>query len=88
MKAETITAADGMKLAVRVYEPDSPDRGSVVIGGAMGVRQDYYAPFAQWLAGRGWRVLTFDYRGSGDSGPNGSALRGFPCARSRSRTTS
>jgi predicted alpha/beta hydrolase len=77
MKAETITAADGMKLAVRVFEPDSPDRGSVVIGGAMGVRQDYYAPFAQWLAGQGWRVVTFDYRGCGDSGPNGGALRGF-----------
>jgi predicted alpha/beta hydrolase len=40
-----------------------------VIGGAMGVRQDYYAPFAQWLAGQGWRVTTFDYRGSGDSMP-------------------
>jgi predicted alpha/beta hydrolase len=77
MKAETIAAADGAKLALRVYEPDSPDRGSVVIGGAMGVRQDYYAPFAQWLAGQGWRVVTFDYRGCGDSGPNGSGLRGF-----------
>ena len=43
----------------------------------MGVRQDYYAPFAQWLAGQGWRVTTFDYRGSGDSGPSGKDLRGF-----------
>ena len=45
----------------------------------MGVRQDYYAPFAQWLSGQGFRVTTFDYRGSGDSLPdtaNGS-LRGF-----------
>ena len=47
-----------------VYEPEQPARGSVVIGGAMGVRQDYYAPFAQWLAGQGWRVTTFDYRGT------------------------
>jgi predicted alpha/beta hydrolase len=77
MKPETIQAADGMKLSVRVYEFDNAGRGSVVIGGAMGVRQDYYAPFAQWLAGRGWRVVTFDYRGSGESGPSGSALRGF-----------
>ncbi|MEO5669193.1 MAG: alpha/beta fold hydrolase [Ramlibacter sp.] len=77
MKAETIQAADGTHLSARFYEPDSPDRGSVVIGGAMGVRQDYYAPFAQWLATQGWRVTTFDYRGSGDSGPSGSALRGF-----------
>jgi len=77
MKPETIQAADGMKLSARVYEPDRTGLGSVVIGGAMGVRQDYYAPFAEWLAGRGWRVFTFDYRGSGESGPSGSALRGF-----------
>jgi predicted alpha/beta hydrolase len=77
MRALIIEAADGAKLSSRVYEPDSPDHGSVVIGGAMGVRQDYYAPFAQWLATQGWRVTTFDYRGSGESGPNGSALKGF-----------
>jgi predicted alpha/beta hydrolase len=79
VQAEFITAADGTQIAMRVYEPDSPDRGSVVIGGAMGVRQDYYAPFAQWLSGQGWRVTTFDYRGSGDSLPNTPAggLKGF-----------
>jgi predicted alpha/beta hydrolase len=77
MKAETISTPDGVKLALRIYEPASPDRGSVVVGGAMGVRQDYYAPFAQWLAGQGWRVTTFDYRGSGDSRPDGNGLRGF-----------
>ncbi|AMO25466.1 alpha/beta hydrolase family protein [Ramlibacter tataouinensis] len=77
MKAQVIESRDGAKIALRVFEPDSPDRGSVVIGGAMGVRQDYYAPFAQWLATQGWRVVTFDYRGSGDSGPSGKALRGY-----------
>jgi predicted alpha/beta hydrolase len=77
MRAETIEASDGTRIALRTFDPGSPDRGSVVIGGAMGVRQDYYAPFAQWLASQGWRVTTFDYRGSGDSGPNGSGLRGF-----------
>src|SRR5437763_9077497 len=77
MRAEIIEAADGARLSARVYEPDSPDQGSVVIGGAMGVRQDYYAPFAQWLATQGWRVTTFDYRGSGEWGPSGGALKGF-----------
>lgn len=77
MRVQTITASDGTVLSARVYEPDSPDHGNVVVGGAMGVRQDYYAPFAKWLARQGWRVTTFDYRGSGDSGPSGSALRGF-----------
>lgn len=71
-----IATADGTQIALRVYEPDSPDHGNVVIGGAMGVKQDYYAPFAQWLATQGWRVTTFDYRGSGASTPAGG-LRGF-----------
>ncbi|MET0312395.1 MAG: alpha/beta fold hydrolase [Burkholderiaceae bacterium] len=77
MRAERIRASDGTELSARVYEPDSPDQGSVVIGGAMGVRQDFYAPFARWLASQGWRVTTFDYRGSGDSLPRGHSLRGF-----------
>ncbi|MFV0673027.1 alpha/beta fold hydrolase [Variovorax sp. tm] len=55
------------QLAVRRYEPAGTPRASVVIGGAMGVRQSFYAPFAQWLSQQGLRVWTFDYRGSGDS---------------------
>ncbi len=79
MKTFTISSPGAAQIAVRVYETDRPDRGNVVIGGAMGVRQDYYAPFAQWLAAQGWRVTTFDYRGSGASMPNtpGTSLRGF-----------
>jgi len=79
MMALTIQAPGGASIALRVYEPDNPGRGSVVIGGAMGVRQDFYAPFAQWLSSQGWRVTTFDYRGSGDSRPNtrDGSLRGF-----------
>ena len=75
MERITLTVADGAQVAARVYEPQGLVEGSVVIGGAMGVRQDFYAPFAQWLAGQGWRVTTFDYRGSGDSAP--ASLRGF-----------
>jgi predicted alpha/beta hydrolase len=77
MKAEILQAADGVKFASRVYEPHHEAHGNVVIGGAMGVRQHFYAPFAQWLATQGWRVVTFDYRGSGDSIPSGTSLRGF-----------
>ncbi|MBC5786327.1 alpha/beta fold hydrolase [Ramlibacter sp. USB13] len=75
MERVTLAVADGVTIAARVYEPQGLVQGSVVIGGAMGVRQDFYAPFAEWLAGQGWRVTTFDYRGSGDSAPR--KLRGF-----------
>lgn len=75
MDKVTLRASDGAELAARVYAPAGEARGAVVIGGAMGVRQDFYASFAAWLAGQGWRVTTFDYRGSGDSAP--ASLRGF-----------
>ena len=54
-------------LALRVYAPSADVVASVVIGGAMGVRQSFYEDFATWLAGQGYQVTTFDYRGHGDS---------------------
>lgn len=74
---ETLTTTDGTALALRCYAPTRPAQGSIVIGGAMGVRQAFYEPFASWLAEHGFRVTTFDYRGSGDSLPPGRGLRGF-----------
>jgi len=75
MQAVSLKSADGTVLSARVYEAVGVPQGNVVIGGAMGVRQDYYASFAEWLARQGWRVTTFDYRGSGDSAP--ANLRGY-----------
>ncbi len=65
----------GAALALRVYEPEGMALASVVIGAAMGVRQDFYAGFAEWLAQQGFRVTTFDYRGMGDSAP--ASLKGY-----------
>ncbi len=76
MQAQQLPMDGGVQLAVRRYEPAGAARASIVIGGAMGVRQSFYEPFAQWLAQQGLRVWTFDYRGSGDS-RNGASLRGF-----------
>ena len=67
MNQHTLQVDGAVPLALRVYEPDGAARASVVIGGAMGVRQSFYKPFALWLAGQGFRVTTFDYRGHGDS---------------------
>ncbi len=75
MQQQTLRTPDGAEIALRVWEPADNLHGNVVIGGAMGVRQDYYAPFAAWLAGQGWRVTTFDYRGHGRSLPPGRSLR-------------
>jgi predicted alpha/beta hydrolase len=62
-----IVASDGRKLAGRLFEPDGPARGAVLLLSAMGVRQDFYAPLAGWLAREGFLTQTFDYRGAGRS---------------------
>lgn len=69
MQQLTLPVDDGVSLALRRYAPPPGvvARGSVVIGGAFGVPQSFYGPFAQWLAGQGWAVTTFDYRGQGAS---------------------
>jgi predicted alpha/beta hydrolase len=78
---ETVTAADGTKLAARFFqssgeaEAPSEAKGSVLIVPAMGVSQGYYEPFATWLAEQGFHAATFDYRGVGRSRTGG--LRGF-----------
>lgn len=66
MEPLNLDSADGATLAARLYAGHGV-KGAVLIGGAIGVRQDYYAAFAQWLAAQGFAVMTFDYRGMGDS---------------------
>jgi predicted alpha/beta hydrolase len=77
MEALTLRSTDGAALAARLHRPPGSPRAAVLIGGAMGVRQDYYSAFAAWLATQGYLTLSFDYRGSGDSRPAGGSLRGF-----------
>jgi len=40
---------------------------TVLIAGALGVSQRFYDRFARWLAAQGFRAMTFDLRGIGDS---------------------
>ena len=42
----------------------------------MSVRQSFYRPFAQFLASRGYTVITWDYRGVGESVLNAAEARG------------
>lgn len=65
--AITLRAPDGTALAATLFEPRGRMQGTVLVAGALGVTQRFYAPFAQWLAGRGQRVMTFDVRGIGAS---------------------
>lgn len=63
----TITADDAEVLRARWYIPVQDPRGVVVIVPAMATTAAFYSDFASWLRDRGFAVLTFDYRGYGDS---------------------
>ncbi|MCL4702833.1 MAG: alpha/beta fold hydrolase [Burkholderiaceae bacterium] len=63
-----LATSDGVVLvAHRFAAPQA--RATVVVAPAMGVPQAFYGDFATWLAQRGFDVLTFDYRGIGQSAP-------------------
>ncbi|MBK6981436.1 MAG: alpha/beta fold hydrolase [Betaproteobacteria bacterium] len=66
-------AADGHELAVTRFPAEGRAWATLLVAGAMGVRQDFYEPLARHLAEHGVHVLTFDYRGMGAS--RGDGLR-------------
>ncbi|UBM26105.1 alpha/beta fold hydrolase [Pseudomonas sp. p1(2021b)] len=71
------TAADGYTLGGFCWRHAEPDaqRPLVIINAATSVRCRYYARFADYLFAQGFDVLTYDYRGIGESRP--ASLRGF-----------
>lgn len=70
-------AADGLLIggfAWRHAQPD-PQRPVVIISAATSVRCRYYFRFADYLFAHGFDVMTYDYRGIGESRP--ASLKGF-----------
>ena len=72
---DTARAADGHELAVTRFPAEGRAWATLLVAGAMGVRQDFYEPIARFLAENGVHALTFDYRGMGAS--REASLRGF-----------
>lgn len=70
-------ANDGYVLKGFLWRHAHPDaaRPVVIINAATSVRCRYYARFAAFLHAHGFDVLTYDYRGIGESRP--ASLRGF-----------
>ena len=63
----TIPATDGYPLAATLFLPRGAKRHAVLINSATAVPRKLYRGFAGYLASRGCTVLTYDYRGTGDS---------------------
>jgi predicted alpha/beta hydrolase len=68
-------------LAASVYAPVGADSGVVVgIHSATAVPRGFYHGFSEHLASQGMTVVTYDYRGIGESAPG--SLRGFEATAS------
>jgi predicted alpha/beta hydrolase len=75
MKQSTVVTDDGVRLSAHTFGDAHAARAAVLLVPAMGVEQQYYAPFAHWLLEQGYFVVTFDYRGVGHS--RHGSLRGL-----------
>ncbi|HWK67797.1 MAG TPA: alpha/beta fold hydrolase [Rhizobiaceae bacterium] len=69
---------DDVKLGGHLWLAERPETyGRVIINPATGVLARYYHRYALFLAGQGFDVLTYDYRGIGDSRPRSLSGCGY-----------
>ncbi len=69
-----LRTSDGWSLRADVHEPGLAAAGTVVLAHALMARRTEFdrprgAGLAQFFVDRGWRVVAFDFRGHGESGP-------------------
>jgi len=58
-----ITCQDGFQLSATQFEPNQKIKGAIFVGPATGIKRQFYAAFAEYLARNGYGVITFDNRG-------------------------
>lgn len=63
-----LETADGFRIAARIYDTERP-RATLLVHGATATPQRYYQAFATEASARGYRAITYDYRGIGESRP-------------------
>ncbi len=78
MREIELICQDGVRLGGRLRPAEGPLRAAVIVNCATGVLARYYHRYADFLAARGFEVLTYDYRGVGASRPESfkTSLRG------------
>lgn len=67
VETEISFLSGGQPLKGHLFRPVRPPRAIAVLNAATAVRQRFYRPFAEWLAGQGIACLTYDYRDFGAS---------------------
>ena len=64
----TITCADSYSLTARFYPAkQSTHQLPILVCPATGITKNFYHAFAEWLNQQGYSVLSFDFRGIGES---------------------
>lgn len=69
MKELILKTPDHFPLSVKIFEPEISNGKLLLINSATGVKQQIYFSFAKYLAEKGFTVITYDYRGIGESKP-------------------
>lgn len=75
--AVSLRCADGVVLGGHWWPARVPLAGNVVVNPATGAPARYYHRYARFLAGHGFNVLTYDYRGIGLSRPTRLCACGY-----------
>ncbi len=75
MKEIIILTADDYPLSAKIFTSEKNSKKLLLINAATGVKQHVYFSFAKFFAEKGFTVITYDYRGIGESKPK--KMKGF-----------
>ncbi len=67
IQAVSISTPDGYTLSASEFTPETSNGVAVILNGATGVLKKYYQSFAEHLCQQGFTILTYEYRGIGNS---------------------
>ena len=75
MQEIILTTSDEIPISIKVFDPENSNGKLLLINAATGVKQQIYFSFAKYFGENGFTVITYDYRGIGESKP--SKMKGF-----------
>lgn len=71
----SVKARDGFSISATMFTPETCSKKVLLINSATGVKQQVYYAFSRYMASHGFTVITYDYRGVGQSKP--ASMRHF-----------
>ena len=75
MKELILKTIDQIPISLKIFEPKISNGKLLLVNSATGVKQQVYFSFSKYFAEKGFTVITYDYRGIGESKPK--KLRDF-----------